>query len=94
MNYGTVLCKHEKKLKKDIGTDLLSVQVSDSSYFHNFTSKAEFEKWAAAEVADFDIVPVEMEIFVLPGGLDEIFYPELQNNYHLLQLKTFERIIL
>jgi AraC family transcriptional regulator len=38
-----------------------------------FNPYALFEKWAAIEVPDFEIIPVEMETFVLTGGLYAVF---------------------
>jgi AraC family transcriptional regulator len=41
--------------------------------FQNFDPTAEFEKWAAVEVAEGDAVPYEMETFVIPGGMYAVF---------------------
>jgi predicted transcriptional regulator YdeE len=37
------------------------------------THDLEFEKWAAAEVSDFDSIPENMEPYVLQGGLYAVF---------------------
>jgi AraC family transcriptional regulator len=62
-----------KELKNNVGSDLYSVQILPPLYFNNFNPATEFEKWAAAEVTDFDNVPDEMELFTLPGGLYAVF---------------------
>ncbi len=66
--------QRRNEIQNTIGSELYSVQVYDSSYFHNFNPNTEFEKWASVEVADFDTVPAEMEPFLLPGGLYAVFY--------------------
>lgn len=45
----------------------------DTSYFENFNPGTVFEKWAAAEVSDFEVIPTGMEKFILPGGLYAVF---------------------
>lgn len=62
-----------KEIKNSIGTDLYSVQVYEDTYFSNFSPSADFEKWAASEVKDFETVPDEMETLVLSGGLYAVF---------------------
>ena len=57
-----------------VNTDLFSMQVYGPEYsFQNFNPHAEFEKWAVAEVTDFNAVPDGMETFTLPGGLYAVF---------------------
>lgn len=53
--------------------DMISMQVYESPHFANFKPTNEFEKWAAAEVTSFDIVPNDMETFTLPGGSYAVF---------------------
>lgn len=62
-----------KEIKNNIGTALYSLQTYDPEYFINFNPDNEFEKWAAIEVTDFDIVPYDMESFTLMGGLYAVF---------------------
>ncbi len=57
--------RHE--IKNNIGTELYSMKVYDPLYFNGFDPNAEFEKWAAIEVADFDIVPNGMEGITTSG---------------------------
>lgn len=57
-----------------INADMISMQVyGDSFNFNDFDFHATFNKWAAAEVSDFDFVPPEMETFLLSGGLYAVF---------------------
>jgi len=62
------------EIKNRVTTDLLSISVYDKFMdFENFNPHAEFEKWAAAEVTDFDTVPDGMESFTLESGLYAVF---------------------
>ena len=62
-----------KEIQNNIGSELYSIQVYGHLYFNNFNPKTEFEKWAAIEVNDFELIPVEMESFILTGGLYAVF---------------------
>jgi len=63
-----------KEIQNNISTDLISMQVYDSTYsFDNFDINAYFEKWAVVEVSDFEYIPNGMESFVLEGGLYAVF---------------------
>lgn len=62
-----------KQIKNNIGADLYSVQIYASHFFDNFNPEAEFEKWSAVEVSDFDSVPEDFESFILPGGQYAVF---------------------
>ena len=65
-------------LKKDIGNfqghGLYSVQLYPDSFFRNFDPLAEFEKWAAMEVADFSNLPEGMETLEIPAGRYTVFH--------------------
>jgi AraC family transcriptional regulator len=64
-----------KEIKNNLTAELFSMQVYDESFdFKNFNMEAVFEKWAAVEVSDFDIVPAEMETYTLAGGLYAVFF--------------------
>ena len=63
-----------KGIANNVGTDLYSMQIYPPLFFDHFTPVAEFEKWAAIEVASFDTVPEGMETFTLPGGLYAVFF--------------------
>lgn len=65
---------HRKEIKDNLSTDLFNLKVYDPAYnFRHFNLDAEFEKWAAMEVSDFDTIPENMEGFTLPGGLYAVF---------------------
>jgi AraC family transcriptional regulator len=64
-----------KEITNNLTNDLISMQVYDSKFdFNNFILNAEFEKWAAVEVRNFDTVPSEMETYTLTGGLYAVFH--------------------
>jgi AraC family transcriptional regulator len=64
-----------KEIKNSLTTELFSMQLYDKSFdFRNFNPDTAFEKWAATEVADFDIIPDEMEPYTLKGGLYAVFF--------------------
>lgn len=64
-----------KEIKNNLTNDLFSMQVYDKSLnFVNFTQDTVFEKWAAAEVSDFNNIPADMEPFTLTGGLYAVFH--------------------
>ena len=63
-----------KEIQNKSSADLFSIQVYDASLdFKNFNPNTPFEKWAAAEVENFNTVPDEMESFVLTGGKYAVF---------------------
>jgi AraC family transcriptional regulator len=63
-----------KEIRNNLTADLISMQVYPPSFDFTFANlNAEFEKWAAVEVANFDLVPDEMETFILSGGLYAVF---------------------
>lgn len=57
-----------------VGNDRYSLQIYPESYFSDFNPVAEFEKWAAVEVASFNGVPAGMDMLTLPGGLYAVFF--------------------
>ncbi len=64
-----------QKITNNLNSELISLQVYPPSFDFMFTNlNAEFEKWAAVEVADFDSVPAEMEPYILAGGLYAVFH--------------------
>ena len=62
-----------KEIVDQIGTACYSMQIYPATFFESFNPNARFEKWAAAEVTDFNKVPTDMETFNLPGGLYVVF---------------------
>lgn len=61
-------------IKNTLSADLISMTIYQSSYFIDFDPSAEFEKWAAVEVSEFEDVPADLRTFVLPKGLYAIFH--------------------
>jgi AraC family transcriptional regulator len=75
-----------KEIKNNLTTDLISVAVYPPTFFADFKATNEFERWAAAEVLDFDNVPNGMETFVVPSGLYAVFeYKGLNSDTSVFQ---------
>ncbi|WP_289529819.1 GyrI-like domain-containing protein [Labilibaculum sp. K2S] len=73
-------------IKNRLTSELISMQVFKPTHFAHFNAANDFEKWATAEVADFDNVPVGMDTFILYGGLYAVFdYIGLSNNPDIFQ---------
>ena len=63
-----------KLIQNNIGTNLFCMQVYDNALdFKDFNPNTEFEKWAAIEVSDFNLLPNIMETYNLQGGLYAVF---------------------
>jgi len=58
-----------KEIRNSIGTELYSIEVYAPNYFNPFNPDAEFEKWAAVEVPDFQSIPDGMESITSSQGL-------------------------
>lgn len=57
-----------------LSSDLISMQVYPSTFDFTFSNPwEEFQKWAAAEVNEFEAVPDGMETFTLMGGQYAVF---------------------
>ncbi|MFT5646803.1 MAG: AraC family transcriptional regulator [Aureispira sp.] len=75
-----------KEITNNLTNDLISLVVYKSTHFLNFTPTNEFERWASAEVPNFDNVPTEMEQFDLQGGLYAVFdYKGLNTDNSIFQ---------
>lgn len=61
------------EIQAQVSNDLYSIEVYDSQYFTQFNPSAVFEKWAAKEVSDFEIIPNAMETFVIESGQYAVF---------------------
>jgi AraC family transcriptional regulator len=68
-----IFMPRRKEIQNNIGADLYSMQKYDASYFNTFNPNAEFEKWAAVAVTDFNEIPEAMEPIILAGGLYAVF---------------------
>lgn len=62
-----------KEISNNLSSDLISMTIYNLNHFLDFKPTNEFEKWATAEVSDFDNVPNEMETLTLYGGLYAVF---------------------
>lgn len=63
-----------KEIENSLGTALFSLEVYDSiSFFADFNPLAEFDKWAAVEVENWEKIPTDMEKLFLPSGLYAVF---------------------
>ena len=63
-----------REISNAVNTDLISMQVYPANFdFARFNPLLEFEKWATVEVTDFDVIPPQMESFILSGGLYAVF---------------------
>lgn len=62
-----------KLIKNNLTNELISLQIYKPKHFAEFDPANEFEKWAAAEVSDYDNVPQGMETFTLVSGLYATF---------------------
>lgn len=61
------------EIQNRANSDLLCVQNYPEGYYLTFNPATPFEKWAAAEVTSFDVVPEGMETAVIPSGLYAVF---------------------
>lgn len=61
-------------IQNRVSGDLLCLQIYDKTLdFKDFSPTTEYEKWAVAEVSNFDNIPDGMEVFVLTGGMYAVF---------------------
>jgi len=64
-----------KEITNLVGQNRFSVEIyPNTTFFDNFNPTEEFEKWAAAEVSDFDIIPDGMEKLIIPESLYAVFH--------------------
>ncbi|MGM8362646.1 GyrI-like domain-containing protein [Flavobacterium sp. ARAG 55.4] len=63
----------KKEIKNTVTADLYSLQQFPAGFWQKFSPDAEFEKWVAVEVTDFDIIPENMETLIIPGGWYAVF---------------------
>ena len=60
-------------ISKLVSENVFSLQVYPSDYFTPFSPSKEFTKWAAVEVSHFDLIPDQMESFIIQEGLYAVF---------------------
>lgn len=79
-----------KEIKNAANQDLFSVELyPDTNFFVKFGPEKEYEKWAAIEVSDFDVIPDGMEKLIIPHGLYAVFHyigkpSEAQNTFRFI----------
>ncbi|MEO8795700.1 MAG: GyrI-like domain-containing protein, partial [Daejeonella sp.] len=56
------------EIQNQVNSSLYSLQNYPPNYFSNFSPDNKFDKWALAEVENFDFVPNGMFTFNLPAG--------------------------
>lgn len=61
-----------KEIKNNLTVDMISMQVYSQPLDLSNLNQV-FEKWAAIEVTDFNLIPDGMESFILEGGLYAVF---------------------
>ena len=63
-----------KEIENNLTIDLFCLQMYDEAFDGKyFNPTMLFEKWAAVEVTNFDVVPEGMETYTLTGGLYAVF---------------------
>ena len=65
--------RRRKEIQNILGTELYSIEVYAPNYFNPFNPDVEFEKWAAVEVTDSQIIPDGMDTIKSPEGLYAVF---------------------
>ncbi|MGZ3882835.1 MAG: GyrI-like domain-containing protein [Bacteroidia bacterium] len=66
--------QQRRHISNALGPDLYSIQVYNGFLEpQQFNPQTLFQKWAAAEVSDFNSIPAGMQSFTLPGGLYAVF---------------------
>ncbi|MCL4538488.1 MAG: GyrI-like domain-containing protein [Bacteroidetes bacterium] len=61
------------RIRNCVGTALYSIENYPPKFFDSFDPHADFENWAAVEVADFSSIPDGMETFIIPAGKYAVF---------------------
>jgi len=62
-----------KDIKNRCSSELISLQIYDIQQFVKFDPNREFDKWALAEVNNFDYLPEGMKTFILKPGDYAVF---------------------
>jgi AraC family transcriptional regulator len=76
-----------QEIKNHLTNDFISMQVYDQSFdFKNFDLYKKFEKWAAIEVSNFEIIPEGFDSYEIPAGLYAVFsYKGLSTDTEIFQ---------
>ena len=62
-----------KEITNNVSNELISLQVYSPLYFSDFKPTNIFEKRAVVEVSDFNLIPKDMDAFIIPNGLYAVF---------------------
>lgn len=62
-----------KEITNIVNNDLYSIEVYFPLFFTDFNPQAEFEKWAAVAVNDFNNVPNDFDTLTIPEGQYAVF---------------------
>lgn len=62
-----------KDITNPLKNELISVVIYQPQHFLKFSLSNEFERWAAIEVSNFDTMPPDMEVLIIPSGLYAVF---------------------
>lgn len=62
-----------KEIQNSVGIELYSIEVYPASFFNSVYPGAAFEKWAAIEVKNYDVIPDGMETITSPEGVYAVF---------------------
>lgn len=82
--------QRRKEIINSIGTELYSIELyNDPEFFRSFSPIKEFEKWAAVQVSDFDVIPENMNKLTIPSGEYAVFQykgkpSEAQSTYQFI----------
>ena len=61
------------KIRNTVSRDFFSLQYYPPLFFEHFDANAEFEKWAAVEVSDFEPDDIDFDHLDLEGGMYAVF---------------------
>lgn len=67
------LMPRRNEINNVTGSALYSVEIYSPDFFKDFNPGAEFEKWAAIEVSDYDHIPAGFRALLIPRGLYAVF---------------------
>jgi AraC family transcriptional regulator len=62
-----------QEIRNRVRKELYSAEVYPANFFQDYNVNNEFDKWAAVEVADKNVIPNGMEPLVFPSGLYAVF---------------------
>jgi AraC family transcriptional regulator len=81
-----------KEIENIVGTELYSMEVYAPGFFNSFDPTAEFEKWAAVEVVDYENFPSDMQTLTVPTGTYAVFIHKGPASDGPKRTNTFSRL--